>query len=131
MCKDCYKLGIITDWVVLGNLGSWFSVGNLILTQLDEIWKLPSILFSHIEDLNFVDELWKFFLKMEDVKIFSNGRQPQFCSSQPWKLKKKKWSNAITQSIVEAPLRADMQKQPRSLAVLAKNFRKFVEICRS
>ena len=26
-----------------GNLGSWFSVCNLILTQLDEIWKTTSI----------------------------------------------------------------------------------------
>ena len=36
-----------------GNPGSWFSVCNLILTQLDEIWKTTSI-----------------FLKMEDDLIF-------------------------------------------------------------
>ena len=32
---------------VLGNLGSGFSVCNLILTRLDEIWRTTSI---HMED---------------------------------------------------------------------------------
>jgi hypothetical protein len=53
-----------------GNLGNWFSICNLILTQLDDIWKTTSI-----------------FLKMEDdLNFFSNGRRPHFCSRQTRKL---------------------------------------------
>jgi hypothetical protein len=70
-----------------GNSGSWFSVCNLILTQLDKLWKTTSIFlkikddlnfFQMYDDLNFVlgnivstqlDEIWKktsIFLKKED-----------------------------------------------------------------
>jgi hypothetical protein len=41
--------GLIKIRTVLGNLGSWYSVCNLNLTKLDEIWKTTSI-FSQIED---------------------------------------------------------------------------------
>ena len=52
---------------VLDNLRSWFWVCNLILTQLDEIWKTTSI-----------------FLKMEDdLNYFENGRRPK----KKWKWK--------------------------------------------
>jgi hypothetical protein len=55
---------------VPGNPGSWFSVCNLMLTQLDELWKTTSI-----------------FLKMEDdLNLFPNGRWPQFCSRRPREL---------------------------------------------
>ena len=39
--------------VVLGNLGSWFLVYSLILTQLDELWKTTSIFLKMEDDLNF------------------------------------------------------------------------------
>ena len=53
--------GIITIRAVLGNLGSWFLVCSLILTQLEEIWKMTSI-----------------FLKLEeDINFFEKGRRPQ------------------------------------------------------
>ena len=38
---------------VQGNLGSWFSVCHLILTQLDEIWKTTSMFLKMVDDLNF------------------------------------------------------------------------------
>ena len=53
-----------------GNPGSWFSVCNLILIQLDELWKTTSIFF--------VNGRWPQF--------FPNGRWPQFCSRRPREL---------------------------------------------
>jgi hypothetical protein len=53
-----------------GNTGSWFTVCNLILTQLDELWKIALIFLKMGNDLNFVllvcnigstklDEIWR------------------------------------------------------------------------
>ena len=47
------------------NLGSWFSVCNLILTQLDEIWKKTSIFLKMEDNLN--------FFQMEDNLNFALG----------------------------------------------------------
>jgi hypothetical protein len=44
--------GLITIRAVLDNLGSWFLACNLILTQLDELWKTTSIFFKMEDDLN-------------------------------------------------------------------------------
>ena len=62
--------------MVLGNLGSCFSVCNLILNQLDNIWKMASSYYNMEND------------RMEDDLNFfvSNGRQTQFCSQQPKEL---------------------------------------------
>ena len=46
-------LGPITIRAVLDNLGSWFSVCNLSLTQLDEIRKTTSIFLKMEDDLKF------------------------------------------------------------------------------
>jgi hypothetical protein len=48
-----------------GNPGSWFLVCNLILTQLDEIWKKTSIFLKMEDDLN--------FFQMEDNLNFDLG----------------------------------------------------------
>ena len=48
-----------------GNPGSWFSVCNLILTQLDELWKTTSIFLKMEDDLN--------FFQMEDDLNFVLG----------------------------------------------------------
>ena len=54
-----------------GNLGSWFSVGDLSLTQLEEKWKMTSI-FSKMEDNRiFFEKGWQpHFFKKEDNLIF-------------------------------------------------------------
>jgi hypothetical protein len=39
--------------LVLGNLGSWFLVCNIVSTQLDEIWKTTSIFLKIEDDLDF------------------------------------------------------------------------------
>ena len=46
--------------LVLGNPRTWFSVCNLILTQLDEIWKTTSIFLKMEDDLDFCQMDWKF-----------------------------------------------------------------------
>ena len=83
-----------------GNSGSWFSVCNLILTQLDKLWKTTSIFLKIKDDLNFLqmdddlnfvlgnivstqlDEIWKktsiFFEKGRQPQYYENGRQSQF-----------------------------------------------------
>ena len=61
---------------VLDNIGSCFSVCNLILTQLDEIWKMTSIFFKMEDNLIF----WKI---ENDLNCLENGRQPQLF----WNLK--------------------------------------------
>jgi hypothetical protein len=43
---------VITIRAVLGNLGSWLLVCSLILTQLDEEWKMTSIFLKMEDDLN-------------------------------------------------------------------------------
>jgi hypothetical protein len=79
--------GVITVKAVLGNPGSWFSVCNLILTQLD-ILKTTSIFFKIEDDLN--------FLRIEDNLIFGiNGWQPK-------KIKLK--SNSIVFSLEDDPI---------------------------
>ena len=55
--------------LVLGNLGSWFLVCNIVAIQLDEIWKTTS--FCLKED-NLI------FLFKEATFIILNGRGPQF-----------------------------------------------------
>ena len=86
---------VITFKAVQSNLGSWFSVCNLNITQLEEIWMTTSIFLKMEEDLNIFENgrrpqyLWKFkttsiFLKVEDnLNIFENVRRPQYF----WKLK--------------------------------------------
>ena len=78
--------GLITIRAILGNLGSWFSVCNLILTKLDDIWKMTSFfvkwkttsIFSQMEDdLNFFSPV------NVSLHFFQKGRQSQF--SVEWK----------------------------------------------
>ena len=80
---------VITFKAVQSNLGSWFLVCNLNITQLEEIWKTTSI-FLKMKDLNNFENgrrpqyFWKckttsIFLKMEDdLNIFENVRRPQY-----------------------------------------------------
>ena len=59
-----------------GNLRSWVLVCNLILTQLEEIWKTTSIFLKMEDDLN--------FLKMEDdLNSFGKGKMTSFKIMQP------------------------------------------------
>ena len=48
-----------------GNPGNWFSVCNIILTKLDELWKTTSIFLKMEDDLN--------FFQMEDDLNFVLG----------------------------------------------------------
>ena len=52
---------------------------NLILTQLDEIWKTTSIFLNMEDDLNFllIEDDHNYFQIEDDLNILIYGRQPQ------------------------------------------------------
>jgi hypothetical protein len=69
----------ITISAVLDNLGSWFSVCNLILTQFDKTWKMTSIFLKMEEDLKFLKCKMTSNLKMgRRLQFKKNGGQSQF-----------------------------------------------------
>ena len=53
------------------NIGSWFSVCNLILTQLDEIWKTTLIFLKMEDDLNCftMEDNLKSFQMTDDINF--------------------------------------------------------------
>ena len=65
---------------VLGNLGRWFSVCNLILPKLDEIWKMTS-LFEMIDN-----PILCLFLKTKSKGLFRWKITLIFCE---WKITSK------------------------------------------
>jgi hypothetical protein len=69
-------LGPITIRAVLYNLGSWFSVCNLILTQLNEIRKTTSIFLKMEDDLNFPLRMRLFFERVLGNRSLSSRSLP-------------------------------------------------------
>jgi hypothetical protein len=58
-------------YFVLGNLGNWFLVCNIVSTQLDEIKRRPHFF------LKMEDELNNLFME-DDLNFLENERRPQF-----------------------------------------------------